>query len=119
MIIPTGVGRIQAECLTNQNVMKVQQVQNSMPHISNMYGQIHQEKNAKAGARTSTIMRAGPTITGSIPQNMNENYMDTEMLFETWDQNLDNMDYFEYFEKQLNTLIDMFFEKFPAAVEVL
>jgi NAD(P)-dependent dehydrogenase (short-subunit alcohol dehydrogenase family) len=57
--------------------MQFQQIQKSMPKISNM-GQMNQNIQAKAGARASTVMMAGPTVSGSTP-DMSENHMDKEM----------------------------------------
>lgn len=107
----------------NQNVTKVQQIQNSLTHPglpTAPYGQEKNEKSSKVDARTSTIVRAGPTINGSIPI-MNEDFMDNEMLFASWEQSLVNEGSVSspYFEMFVNTLIDTFMKKFPAAADVL
>jgi len=63
----------------NQNVMKFQQIQNSLPQNSNMLRQSNKGKYAQARVRTRTIMKAGPTISGISPV-LNEDHMDEEML---------------------------------------
>ena len=82
---------------------------------------VNDGQNIKAAARSSTVTSAyAPTITGSL-SNLNEDYMDNEMLFASWDQNLVNegLGSFQYFEEHLSTLIDIFKSKFPSASDVL
>ena len=77
------MGNIPAENPINHNVMKFQQIQNSMPQNSNMTRHINKDKYATAGFRTSTVvMMAEPTISGSSP-NLNEEHMDKEMKVAT------------------------------------
>ena len=68
---------------SNPSLVKFEQIQNSMPLNGNMLRQTaSQLRSGKAvGARTKTVMMAGPSITGSTPDfDSNENHMDREML---------------------------------------
>ena len=58
MQLATGMSNISAGNPFNQNAMKFQQIQNSMPKNNLFFGQMNKEEYAKAGARASTIMMA-------------------------------------------------------------
>ena len=48
-----------------RDVVKFQQVQNSMPQNSVLLGQMNKQKYAKIGARNSTVMMASNRATGN------------------------------------------------------
>ena len=87
----------------NQNEMKFQQIQNSLPLNSNILRPSNKGKYVKSRVRTRTIMKAGPTISGSLP-NLNENHMNVEMLVESIHLDMVDEDMASYRNKFLNEL---------------
>ena len=93
MHLATGVGSIQAGNSINQNLMKLQQIQNSMPQNSFLLGQINRAKYSKAAARaTNTVMMAEPQpkVSGNSP-NMKDDHMDKKVEYA--DDDDDDYDY--------------------------
>ena len=82
MQLATGTGNVSAEFPINQKVMKVQQIQNSLPSNSNFLRPLNKEKFVQA--RTRTIMRAsGPNISGNFNSpDFDEDHMDREMAID-------------------------------------
>jgi len=79
----TGVGNIPVGNPMSQNMKQFEQIQNSMPLKSDMLRQTSSKLGSgkAVGARTRTVMMAGPTISGSSPNfDLNENHMDSEMM---------------------------------------
>ena len=79
--LATGMGSIPAGHPMDQSVMQFEQIQNSVPLNSHMPRAITKGRSAKAGARRSTVMMAGPTVEGSKDlADLDEDHMDKEML---------------------------------------
>lgn len=73
-----------------------------MPQNMNVLRQLNRGKNpaAKVGARTRTVMRSGPNISGGFPDmDMNDDHMDKEMIFENLVEKMIEEDFGPYHEE--------------------
>ena len=78
MDFATGMGGVPASHAMTQNVMKFQKTQNFLPHNTSTLGRIKAGEYPGPHARTSAVITAGPTVTGSSA-NLIEDHMEKEM----------------------------------------